>query len=413
MNIIYVSSFPPQRCGIASYTWSLARSIAQLHPSCKPSIISFKTVEPDLMRHVDDGIEVYRLLRKGVRASYLSSSQLINRLKVDVVHLQHEFGLFGGRHGSAILPFIENIKRPLLVTFHSVKRASAGIKRIVARISEKAGKIIVHSRYAASALHTRFKVPEEKIRVVPHGVPFIDLMKIDRVRLRRRLGLEDRLVIANFGLMSPRKGLEYAIKAMKLVAKEIPQALFLILGATHPNIIRKERERYRESLQELTSSLKLDANVRLVNKFMDEDELLGYLIASDIYLIPYPNRNQVSSGTLSYALSCGKAVISTPFHYAVELLGSVKERLNGGISICQRGIIVPPKNPVSISKAVILLAEDAKLRSSLESESYSYALKNMMWPNVAGMHLQLYGSMLKDYEDSSGLDLQVSLRQGI
>lgn len=396
MNILYVSSFPPQRCGIASYTWSLARSILAEDPNSKPIVLSFKSEGAYPHRHTYDGVEVYRLLRKGVKASYISASQLVSRSEVDVVHVQHEFGLFGGRNGSAILPFIENIEKPLLVTFHSIKRASINIKRIVGAAAEKASKIIVHSKYAVSALCSRFKVPEEKVEVVPHGVPFIDPDKFDRVNLRKGLGLENHLIVLSFGLISPRKGLEYAIKAMELVIKKAPEALFLILGVTHPSTIRKEQEKYRERLQDLISSLKLDENVQLVNNFIDERELIKYLVASDIYVIPYPNRNQVSSGTLSYALGCGKPIISTPFYYAIELLGDSKTKPKGEeLSICPRGILVPPRNPKSIAKAILLLAKDVRLRSALGAEGYSYAVEHMIWPKVAKRHLQLYSSLLR------------------
>ena len=395
MDVLYVSSFPPQRCGLASYTWNLARSLIRADPDAHPSVLSFNFGGTYPSRHTYNGVGVYRILRKGYRSSYNSAAHFVNSSDIDIVHIQHEFGLFGGVHGSSILPFVERLRKPLVATFHSMKKASTNIRLTVERIAERADRIIVHSDIAANLLTSHYDIVEEKVQVIPHGVPCVNLSQFDRMDLRKRFGLKDRLVISNFGLMSTRKGLEYAIQAVKGLVEELPETLLLIIGATHPNILKRENERYRESLKNLAASLKMGENIRFINRFLDEQELVKYLIASDIYVIPYPYRDQISSGTLSYALSCGKAIISTSFQHAVELLGGFKTLSRGKakfgrIIIGERGILVPPRDSESITEAIHILAEDKNLKSTLEANGYSYTVKRMAWPKVAGDHLKLY-----------------------
>ena len=401
VKILYVSSFLPQRCGIATYTWNLARAVKEVDENAQIAFLSFKTDELSL--NVKDRFDtlgdVFRYLIKEDRASYSFSAQFVNKSDVDVIHLQHEYGLFGGVFGSYIVGLVERLRKPIVVTFHSVKpNPSTRLKKVTKTIAEKAEAVIVHSRSGAELLTTYYEVDQRKAHVIPHGSPDPYQGAVDKTCFQRNLKVSGQPILLNFGLIRPGKGLEYAVKALTLIKESYPNVLLLIAGQTHPSQLVVAGEKYRRRLIKLAEKLGVKENVRFLNRFLEEDEIIKCLMISDFYVIPYKGREQISSGTLAYALGCGKVVISTPFRHAVEVLLGGTPHLNETIEIRnvvfgKRGVLVPFKDEESLAKAILTLMENLELRKSIEKEALNFAF-HTSWRKIGERHLHLYHDVL-------------------
>jgi glycosyltransferase involved in cell wall biosynthesis len=373
--MLFVGSFPPRECGIATFTADVVDSYDQRFGT-QSRVVAIDEPGGEDRRYPS---RVIARLRQNDRASYRNVALLVNADSCAAVNFQHEYGLFGGEDGEWFVDLLAAIAKPTIVSLHTVLPDPAPNHRRVTRaICETADAIVVLSETGRDILVERYGADAAKIRVIHHGVP--DVPFCETAIPKRRLGLEGRAVISTFGLINRGKGLEYAIDAMRAIVDRHPEALYLILGQTHPVIRRNEGESYRESLQAMVEEFGLGDNVKLIDKYLDFEELVEYLAATDVYLTPYLNPVQIVSGTLAYAIGCGKAVVSTPYLYAKELLAH------------GRGFLVDFRDAGSIVATVGALLDDDDLRASTERRAYRFG-RQMTWPNVAAAYGRLFAEL--------------------
>ncbi len=365
-NFAYVSTYAPVRCGIATFTGELAaavghREVVALHPADGPS---------SYPREVRDWI------RRDVRADYGRAAQALDRRGPAVVSLQHEYGIWGGHDGAFVLDFVRAVRTPVVATLHTVlERPTVSQREILSELVRAAAATVVMSDAAARLLSRTYGVDPTSVAIIPHGVP--DLPLVDPEMVKPRLGLQGRTVVLSFGLLGPGKGYESVIAAMPALVAAVPTALYVIVGATHPAMLRREGEAYRQSLRSLAATLGVSDHVLFVGRFVDPAELAMYLEAADIFVTPYPNLEQIVSGTLSYAMGAGKAIVSTPYAYA-------SERLADG-----RGRLVPAGSTEALAEALIELASDPDLRAMYGRLAYAHS-RGMLWSETGAAYRRLF-----------------------
>lgn len=368
----YVSTFPPRRCGLATFTQDLAEAVDGYNCFAPSMVIA---VSDGDARYDYDGRVIWEIQQDDVN-SYRQAAQYVNRSAIDLVVLQHEFGIFGGNGGEYILEFLSRVQRPVITTLHSVlPNPDPYRKGLVNEICRLSSSVVTMAQKGRVILHETYQVPLSKLHVIHHGVPACEVRP--REELKEKYGWRGRKILSTFGLLSSGKGIEYLITALSRVARHHPEILYLVLGQTHPVVARLEGERYREYLQDLVGRLSLQGKVMFVNRYLDREELLQYLLLTDIYVTPYLNPEQICSGTLAYALSLGKAIISTPYLYARELLAD------------GRGILVGFRDPEGLAEAVDLLLSQPERQLELEGKARQYGAR-MLWPEVARHYLDLY-----------------------
>lgn len=374
IRAIYVSTYIPRECGIATFTKDLTNAINILNPHYLADIVAIDD-EASGAEHRDYPWEVkYKIEQENLR-SWIDAADYINQSGAQVVNIQHEFGIYGGELGEYTVPFMEAIKKPIVLTLHTVlPEPNSRIRDMVCRMAKRADAIVAMINTAAQWLIGYYGIDKAKIVVINHGVPDISFGPTHVAK--RALGLSGN-IISSFGLMGPGKGYEYAIGALKHVLNKHPQTKLLLIGETHPVVKRKEGEIYREQLLRLVKKLSLSRSVKFINRYVSLRELIEYLQATDIYITPYTGLDQVSSGTLSYAIGAGKACVSTPYIYAKEVITS------------QRGLLVEPKDEKDLAAKIIYLLDHPRKR--LEMARNAYALgRSMIWPNVALRYLDLF-----------------------
>jgi glycosyltransferase involved in cell wall biosynthesis len=373
IRIAYVSTYPPRECGIATYTKHLvdATSAYCARTVTSPLVVAINDkggqydYEPQVMTQID----------ANVLDSYEEVARYINSSNADVVNVQHEYGIFGGEWGEYVTDFLKSIHKPVVTTLHTLlEKPVPDAKRVLGQVLEQSDYVIVMAEVGLGILEQSYGSFRDRIRHIPHGCPNVPY--IDTAMTKQRLGLKDRTVISTFGLLSRGKGIEYAIEAFPSVVKEHPDALYLVIGETHPEIRKRQGEEYRQYLLGLVDSLGLEKNVRFVNRFLDETELINYLHATDVYVVPYPNREQISSGTLTYALGTGKAIVTTPFLHAEDVIS------HGAAMKCDF------QNPASIGESINALLKDDRVRHHFGRMAYEYS-RPMIWPNVAMSYVNL------------------------
>ncbi len=326
-------------------------------------------------RGVPYPMEVHHRIRRDEPADYISTARALSRC-VDVVSIQHEYGIWGGEDGESVLDFIHELDMPAVVTLHTVMRKPTKRQReILIELTSVAEATVVMSRSAATLLETAYGVDPRRVDVIPHGVPELPLVPSESIKAA--VGLVGRDVILSFGLLGQGKGYELAIDAMPEVVAAHPNACYVIVGATHPDLIAREGEAYRESLIARVKSLKMTEHVRFIDKFVGRVELTRWLEAADVFVTPYPNLDQIVSGTLSYAMSAGRAIVSTPYAYAAELLAE------------GRGVLVAPGSPVKFAAALNRVLADAELRDAIGRRAYAYS-RNMIWSEVGAEYRRLF-----------------------
>lgn len=378
INGIYISSFIPRKCGIATYTKDLTRAINLINPYCKAEI--FAMVKPE--DKIDYPPEVGFEINQYEIDSYIKAAYRINRSSADVVILEHEFGLYGGQFGEYIIRLLELLKKPLIITAHTIPDdPGKGYGLVLEDVIRFAEKVIVMMPQSLEKLIKVYGYTEEKIEIIPHGVPDIPMEPNDRYKKKKRL--EDRLTIGNINLLSEIKGLEYTLKALKDIKRVFPNVMYLIIGQTHPVVLKTAGEKYRNFLKEKIRLYGLHENVRFINKYLSLNELIDWLKAIDIYITPYLDPQQSASGALAYAVGSGKVCISTPYLYAKEILS------NG------RGIIVPFRDPQAIVNAVIGVFKDPQKKSAMEKNTYKFG-RLMTWYNIALQHLTLFDEVIAE-----------------
>jgi len=365
----FVSTYPPRRCGIATFTHDLAAvtpdsQIAVLHPTGPALPYDLK------VRH---------RIRRDDRASYLEVAENLNRA-VDVVSIQHEYGIWGGEDGDNVLDFAGALRIPAVATLHTVLREpTPHMRSILTELASLTRSMVVMSRSAANLLTSVYGVNRNSIQVIPHGVPNVPL--VDPATAKPSLGIDGRDVILSFGLLGPGKGYELAIAALPAVVAAHPSVLYVILGATHPDLVAREGETYRKSLIALVDRLGLGKHVQFVDRYVGRNELIHWLEAADVYVTPYPNLGQIVSGTLSYAMGAGRAVVSTPFAYATELLAD------------GRGVLVASVSSDALAAGLNTVLGDANLRGAIGRRAYAYS-RRMLWSAVGAAYASLFADVV-------------------
>ena len=375
-KIAYVSSYPPRECGIATFTKNLIVASNKLNIFRKPRVIAIN--EKEAIYNYDRRVRCQ--IRRDFQKDYVKAASYINSSKVDLVNLQHEFGLFGGEWGEYINTFLEKLQKPVVSTLHTISPSfEPKAKTVLKQIAEHSSKIITMTNTAKKIIMD-YDVPQNKIEIIQHGcpdVPFVDSNKIKS----SLFGLKRKTVLSTFGLLSRSKGIQHVIKALPEVVDKYPEIVYIVIGETHPEVRKFEGERYRKKLIKLVEDLDLFENVKFHNRFLHERELIKYLQATDIYITPSLEPNQISSGTLVYAMGTGKAIIATPYLHAQEALG------NG------RGILCKFKDHRSITKGIIQLLEDEELRMIMQRKAYSYS-RDFTWNEVAKRYANLFRRMI-------------------
>jgi glycosyltransferase involved in cell wall biosynthesis len=378
-EVAYVSTFPPRKCGIATFTADLVFSINKLNKLNAQRVISIDGRR--LFKPAYAGIE--HKIGRDFLEDYLLMADFLNKSQVDVINIQHEFGIFGGIAGEYICHFIDKINRPIATTLHTVLPKFEGrSKEVFSDVLEKSTALIVLNE-TTRELVKHYGVPSKKITLIPHGCPDLPLVSSDKVK--PKLGLKNKVVLSTFCLLSRGKGIENVIKALPKIVKKEPRLIYYVLGVTHPQVKMNEAEAYRNSLHHLARKLGVSDHVRFLNRFLSKNELYNYLQATDVYITPYLSPNQVSSGTLSYALAAGKAVVSTPYLHAKEALG-------GG-----RGVFCKFNDPDSIAEQINSIIENPTLRKSLEKKAYLYSRK-FTWPQIAEKYFTLFDELTSQSE---------------
>ncbi len=368
-RIAVVGNYLPRRCGIATFTTDL----------CDALHAEYGTTEL-LALPVNDTEEGYAYpsrvrfeLAEDNLASYRQAADFLNFSNIDLVCLQHEYGIFGGRAGAHILELLRRLRMPFATTLHTVLREpNPDERRVMEEIATLSDRLIVMSQQSAEILQEVFHVPAGKIDLIPHGIP--DLPFTDPSFYKDGFGTEGKEVLLTFGLLSPNKGIENVIKALPKILERHGNVVYMVSGVTHPHILRREGDKYRHYLQNLAKELGVDANVIFRNRFVSPQEMVELIGAADIYITPYKHKGQVVSGTLAYALSAGKAIISTPYLHAVELLDD------------GRGVLVPFEDPRSIADKTIELLDNGTARHAMRKRAYLYS-RNMVWDRVAQQYM--------------------------
>jgi glycosyltransferase involved in cell wall biosynthesis len=365
LRVAFVGNALPRRCGIATFTSDLRRAVASLNPNIETCIVAmtdhggtYDYPEEVRLEIGDESIE-----------DYAYAADVLNTERYDVVSLQHEFGIFGGEAGEHVLTLLNRLTMPVVTTLHTVlSQPSRAQRAVTGRIIEVSSGLVVMSEKERDVLQKVYDVPAKKIDVIPHGIPDIAFAEPDGAKAL--LGFEGRAVILTFGLLSPNKGIEYVIKAMPAILRSRPDAVYVVLGATHPNLVREKGEAYRDSLVSRARGLGVHDHVAFRDQFVDQTTLLSFISMCDVYVTPYLNQTQMTSGTLAYSFGSGKAVVSTPYEHAAELLAD------------GRGILVPCADAQAIGIEVAGLLTDDEKRNAMRRRAFASS-RSMTWERAA------------------------------
>jgi glycosyltransferase involved in cell wall biosynthesis len=372
VRIAVVGNHLPRQCGIATFTTDLCNAIAAEYGAAQLSVVA-----------VNDGHATYSYpervrfeICEGDIASYKAAADYLNASNVDLVCLQHEYGIFGGKSGNHIMELLKHLKMPVVTTLHTVLREPNLDQRVVMhKIAARSERLIVMSQFSSRILQEVFRVPVEKIGLIPHGIPDLPFEQPDIYK--KRFSCQTKRVLLTFGLLSPNNGFESVIQAMPRILASHSNTVYMIAGATHPQIRAREGDRYRLELQALASKLGVEQQVLFVNRFVSPEEMASLVGSADIYITSYCHEAQAVSGTLAYAMGAGKAIISTPYWYAAEVLDK------------GRGVLVPFENPAAVATAAIQLLANDEAREAMRERAYLYA-RPMVWKRVAQSYMAMF-----------------------
>jgi glycosyltransferase involved in cell wall biosynthesis len=371
-RIAVIGNSLPRRCGIATFTTDLQHAISNSRPSLQACIVAMT----DHGQAYDYPASVAFQVEDGVIEDYVRAADFLNAGRFDIACLQHEFGIFGGEAGVHILELLSRLTMPIVTTLHTVlARPTAAQHAVMERIAERSSKIIVMANKGRELLRSVYRVPDEKIEVIAHGIPDFPFVEPDAAKAR--LGFSGRSVILTFGLLSPSKGIEVMIDAMPAIMRRRPDAVYVVLGATHPNLVRDQGEAYRKSLMARVQKLGIENNVVFLDQFVDHATLLEFISMCDVYVTPYLNEAQMTSGTLAYSFGLGKPVVSTPYWHARELLAD-------GL-----GVLVSFGHAAGTGDAIAQLLTDDPRRQAMRKRAYE-ASRPMTWERTAGRYLAAF-----------------------
>ncbi len=371
-RVAFIGNSLPRRCGIATFTSDLQQAVAASRPEVKTLIVAMND-----QGHAYDYPPVVRLqIHDEKVADYVHAADVLNAAQVDVVSLQHEFGIFGGEAGEHVMALLSRLSMPIVTTLHTVLADPTPTQRAVTeKIVDVSARIIVMADKAQQLLQQVYGVAADKIEVIPHGIPDVPFSEPEQAKAI--FGFSGRPVILTFGLLSPGKGIEVMIDAMPLILARCPDAAYVVLGATHPNLVRQQGEAYRESLVARARALGVQDNVVFLDQFVDQPTLLGFIAMCDVYVTPYLGEEQMTSGTLAYSFGLGKPVVSTPYWHASELLAD------------GRGVLVPFGDSIGIGEAIAALLTDIPRRQSMRRRAYATS-RSMTWPRTAERYLATF-----------------------
>jgi glycosyltransferase involved in cell wall biosynthesis len=372
IGVAFLGTYGPRRCGIASFTADLALAVASSDRGVLPMVLA--VTEPSGQYQYPT--EVKFEIRQNVRADYARAAELVNYSHIRFVSIQHEYGIFGGDDGGYLLDFIRALRVPAVVTLHTVlKRPSENQRAIVRRLAAQCVQVVVMSQVAKDLLATSYGVRDAKVRIIPHGIPVME-RNSDQQALKAKFGVADRHVLMTFGLLSPNKGIETVIRALPAVVAAFPDLVYFVVGATHPVILRREGEAYRTMLEREAEALGVREHLVFRGQYVSGDELRHYLQAADIFVTPYLNEAQVTSGVLSYAMGAGAAVVSTPYWHARELLSNGRGRLFGF------------KDHAALSLTLLELLGSPDELQRARGAAYEFA-HSMAWPRIGDAYFEV------------------------
>lgn len=371
-RLAFIGDYLPRKCGIATFTADLRGAIADQYKSVDCLVVPVN----DIPEGYDYPPEVrFEFSQQDIEA-YRRAADFLNFSNVDVACLQHEYGIYGGPAGRSILALMRDLQMPIVTTLHTIlNNPSSDQRKVMHELAELSARLVVMTERGRNMLMEIYKVPETKIDVIAHGIP--DMPLVDPNTVKEQFGVEGRPVILTFGLLSPNKGIEYALRALPEVVQEYPNLVYIVLGATHPNLVREQGEVYRLSLERLASDLGVASNVIFYDRFVERHELIEFIAAADIYLTPYLEPSQITSGTLAYAFGCGKPVVSTPYWHAEELLAD------------GRGILVPFRDAKSIADQLRHLLRSDQERGVMRRRAYGLG-REMVWSYVAHLYMDCF-----------------------
>src|SRR5438309_6259116 len=371
-KLAFVGDYLPRKCGIATFTSDLLTAVAAEYPGTECFAVPVNDIE--------GGYEYPEVVRFEIEeqdlASYQRAADFLNIRNTDVACVQHEFGIFGGPAGSHLLALLRDLKVPIVTTLHTVLRdPNAEQRRVMQELIARSTRLIVMTERGRQMLEAIYHAPPAKIDLIAHGIP--DIPFVDPNYYKDQFGVEGRLVLLTFGLLSPNKGIEHVLNALPEILAAFPDVVYIVLGATHPNELREQGEAYRLGLERLAKKNKIQKNVIFYNRFVELEELKEFIGAADLYVAPYLNEAQITSGTLAYTFGAGKAVISTPYWHAAELLAE------------ERGVLVPFGDAAAIAREVVGLLRDDPRRHAIRKNAYRIG-REMVWSNVAQLYMRSF-----------------------
>ncbi len=371
LKIAFVGDYLPRKCGIATFTHDLRIGVAkESHAEC------IVVTMDDIGSVYDYENEVQFQVAEQELDEYRSAADFLNFSNVDVISLQHEFGIFGGPCGSHILALLQDVRMPVVTTLHTVLSEPSQTQRaVMMELIRLSARLVVMTERSRQTLMNTYGVDREQVDLIAHGIP--DAPDTDQRVLKEQFGVENKLVALTFGLLSPGKGIEHVLSAIPEIVAKFPDFIYIVLGATHPSLIREQGERYRISLERMAKELGVTKYVSFYNRFVELDELTEFIGAADLYITPYLNAQQAVSGTLAYAFGCGQAVISTPYWHAEELLAD------------DRGVLVPFADSSAIAREVIGLLSDDTRRLAMRAQAYELG-RSMTWDHVSQLYIESF-----------------------
>jgi glycosyltransferase involved in cell wall biosynthesis len=371
-RIAFLGGYVPRKCGIATFTHDLFRAVSAGSPGSEAWVAAVT----DPANGYDYPPEVRLRLEEGDPDSYRRAARHLNFSRPDVLCVQHEFGIYGGPAGSHLLTLLKEVNAPVVTTLHTIlSKPDIDQRRVMDELIRRSARLVVMAGRGAAILREVYGVDPEKIDVIPHGIPDVPFGGGEQAR--KELGYEGKRVLLTFGLLGPGKGIEYAIRAMPAIVRQVPDAVYVILGATHPRLVAREGERYRQGLEALAGECGVSAHVAFENRFVSPEDLERFMAAADIYLTPYPNEAQITSGTLARAFGAGKAIVSTPYWHAQELLAD------------GAGVLVPARDVDAISREVCRLMGDPERMAAMCRRAHQDG-RAMIWPAVAKRYLEAF-----------------------